>query len=215
MTTTTLFRFADAAMADGKQRIIDLPLPRADFGASLAQALRTRQSVREYDSRPLPLQAVAEVLWCAFGVNRPASGDRTAPSWRHAIEAELYLATTEGVWRYDAPTHRLVPQLARDIRAETGGQDFVGIAPVEVIMVASDAKLMAAAGGSAPTEADKLRAASVDAGFIGQNIYLYCAAAGLASVFRGSVDRPKVARLLGLPAGHMVTFAHTVGYPKK
>jgi nitroreductase len=206
--------FADVATAsNGKLPAIALPPPRTEFGASLAQALRARCSVREYAPRSLSLQEVADLLWCAFGVNRPTSGDRTAPSWRHAIETELFLATAEGVWHYDAPTHRLLPRLSRDIRAETGHQEFVGVAPVELIYVASGERLQAAAGEDVVSPADKLRIASADAGFIGQNVALYCASVGLASVFRGSIDSAKVGRLLGLPAAQFVTFGQTVGYP--
>jgi hypothetical protein len=161
----------------------------------------------------LSVQSIAELLWCAFGVNRPASADRTAPSWRHAIETEVFLATAEGVWHYDASTHRLLPHLPRDIRAETGHQEFVGVAPVELIYVASDERLQAAAGEDVITPEHKLRIASADAGFIGQNVALYCAAVGLASVFRGSIDVEKVGRLLGLPAAQFVTFGQTVGFP--
>lgn len=215
MTTATDSRFADVATAsDGKLLAIALPPPRAEFGGSLAQALRTRCSVREYETRPLSLLAVAELLWCGFGVNRPASGARTAPSWRGAIETEVFLATAQGVWRYDAPAHRLLPHLPRDIRAETGQQEFVGLAPVELIYVASDERLQAAAAGDAISAAKKQSVASTDAGFIGQNVALYCASVGLASVFRGSVDAAKVGRLLGLPAAQFITFAQTVGYPK-
>jgi nitroreductase len=56
---------------------------------------------------------------------------------------------------------------------------------------------------------------SVNTGFIGQNVYLYCASAGLATVFRGSVDYPRLARTLRLDESEFVTFAQTVGYPKE
>jgi hypothetical protein len=216
VTTANDSRFADVATASGgKLLAIALPPPRAEFGASLAQALRARCSVREYETRPLSLQSVADLLWCAFGVNRPASADRTAPSWCHAIETELFLATVEGVWRYDAVSQRLLPHLAGDIRIETGSQDFVGVAPVVLIYVASGDRLQAAAGQTSVSAAAKLRAASTDAGFIGQNVYLYCASVGLASVFRGAFDAAKVGRLLDLPAEQFVTFVQTVGYPKR
>lgn len=54
--------------------------------------------------------------------------------------------------------------------------------------------------------------ASVDSGFIGQNVYLFCASEGLVTVFRGAVDYPKLGRTLRLPDQQFVTFAQTVGY---
>ncbi len=56
--------------------------------------------------------------------------------------------------------------------------------------------------------------ASVDAAFIGQNVYLFCASEGLATVFRGAVDTKALASAMHLEAGQFVTFAQTVGYPK-
>jgi nitroreductase len=186
---------------------IDLPKP-VPSARPLGDALRDRHSTREFADRPLPLPMLSGLLWSAFGINRPLSGDRTAPSWRHGIEAEIYLAMKDGVWRYEPDGHRLLPHLTEDIRAETGTQDFVGTAPLNLVHVANGARM-----GNASAE-DKRLYAFTDAGFIGQNVYLFCAAEGLATVFRGSVDRDRLGRTLRLDAGHFVTFAQTVGFPR-
>ncbi len=187
---------------------IALPLPRADFGTSLAQALKLRRSTREFAPRPLPLQVLSELLWSAYGVNRPASADRTAPSWRDARETDIFAVMAEGTWRYDPIAHRLLPHLAADIRAQTGVQDFVGSAPLDLVYV-SNAEHLSGVGRE-----EQRRVAAADTGFIGQNVYLYCASEGLASVFRGSLDQERLARSLKLAATQFVTFAQTVGYPK-
>ena len=187
---------------------VDLPKP-ALGRTPLADALRDRRSTRDFADRPLPLPTLSGLLWSAFGINRPRSGDRTAPSWRHSIEAEIYLAVKDGVWRYEPAGHRLLPHLAEDIRAQTGTQDFVGPAPLNLVYVADGARM-----GSAPAEEKRLYAFT-DGGFIGQNVYLFCAAEGLATVFRGSLDRDRLGRTLRLPAGKFVTFAQTVGFARK
>jgi len=188
---------------------IDLPAVGSDFGGSLAQALRARRSTREFDTtRKLPLSVLSELLWCAYGVNRPATADRTAPSWRHARETNIFAAVADGVWRYDPLAHRLMPHLNRDIRAATGVQDFVGSAPLNLIYV-SDADHLGDI-----SEVERHRVASADTGFIGQNVYLYCATQGLATVFRGSLDTAALGRILGLGPSQFVTFAQTVGYPR-
>ena len=114
----------------------------------------------------------------------------------------------DGVWRYDALAHRLLPHLNRDIRAATGVQDFVGSAPLNLVYV-SDADHLGDI-----TEAERHRVASADTGFIGQNVYLYCAAQGVATVFRGSLDTAALGRILALGPSQFVTFAQTVGYPR-
>lgn len=187
---------------------LELPAPRASGGKPLIDALKQRRSTREYADRPLPVQLLSDLLWAAFGVNRPASGDRTAPSWRHAVEIGIYVTTAEGVWRFEPQDHRLKPLLRGDIRARTGVQDFVRIAAVNLVYVADGNRMRSA------SEDDKRLWAYTDTGFIGQNVYLFCASEGLASVFRGSLDREALARTLQLERHEFITCAQSVGYPK-
>jgi nitroreductase len=201
------------AMAPGiaaaqELRPIELPPPRADFGSSLAQALKRRRSTREFAPRPLPPQVLSELLWSAYGVNRPATADRTAPSWRHARETDILAVMADGVWRYDPIAHRLLPQLAADVRAQTGVQDFVGSAPLDLVYVSNGEHM------SGVTPEEQHRFAAADIGFIGQNVYLYCASEGLACVFRASLDQARLARTLKLGETQFIMFSQTVGYPK-
>ena len=121
---------------------------------------------------------------------------------------DIYVAKSDGVWRYDPQTHSLHHYLPDDIRAQTGLQDFVATAPVNLIYVAHGERMKEIS----PEE--RRLYASVDSGFIGQNVYLFCASEGLGSVFRGAVDYAKLDGLLRLPEGVFVTFAQTVGYPR-
>jgi hypothetical protein len=186
---------------------IELPPPRNEGGMPLMNALKQRHSTREYSNRPLPPQTLSDLLWAAFGINRP-NGDRTAPYGRHIMVIDLYVSMVDGVWLYEPKTHALLPYLTGDIRAQTGLQDFVGTAPLNLIYVAHGERLM----DESPEERRLL--CSVDTGFIGQNVYLFCASEGLATVFRGSVDYPKLKRTLKLPRQQFVTFAQTVGFPR-
>jgi nitroreductase len=196
---------ADAWPALGGQ-LLELPAPRSEGGMLLMSALKLRHSTRAYSSRPLPLQTVSDLLWAAFGINRP-SGDRTAPYWRHIMLIDIYAAMANGVWIYEPKTHVLQPHLPIDVRAATGLQDFVATAPLNLIYVAHGERL-------AELTLDERRLySSVDSGFIGQNVYLFCASEGLATVFRGAIDYPKLTRALQLPEQQFVTFAQTVGYP--
>src|SRR3974390_239832 len=91
------------------QESADLPPPRSEGGKPLIEALRLRRSIREYAARPLPSQTLSDLLWAAFGVNRPATGDRTAPYWRHVIVIDIYAAMADGVWIYEPKAHKLLP----------------------------------------------------------------------------------------------------------
>lgn len=113
----------------------------------------------------------------------------------------------DGVWIYEPKGHTLLPHLHDDIRAKTGTQEFVKTAPLNLVYVAHGERM-----GDVSAE-DKRLYASVGAGFIGQNVYLFCASEGLATVFRASLDYRELAKVLGLGPGQFVAFAQTVGYP--
>jgi len=173
----------------------------------LMAALKLRRSTREYSDHQLSLQTLSDMLWAACGVNR-RGGERTAPYWRHIMVIDVYAATADGVQVYEPTTHSMMPHLHEDIRAQTGLQDFVATAPLNLIYVAHGERML-----DLPA-AERRLYASVDAGFIGQNVYLFCAARGLATVFRGAVDTVNLAQTLKLPEEQFVTFAQTVGYPQ-
>jgi nitroreductase len=183
-----------------------LPPPRTEGGMPLFAAIARRRSTREFSDRPLPAQMLSDLLWAAFGVNRP-DGGRTAPYARHVIMIDLYVATAEGVWLYDAAAHALLARSRQDIRAATGEQDFVGHAGLDLVYVCHGERM-----SDAPIEERRLNA-FVDAGFIGQNVYLFCASEGLATVFRGALDATKLAAIMKLPAEQFVAYAQTVGFP--
>jgi len=56
---------------------------------------------------------------------------------------------------------------------------------------------------------------AADVGFISQNVDLYCASAGLATVVRGSVDRTELAKTLKLRPTQKIILAQSVDFPKK
>ena len=183
-----------------------LPAARKETGKPLMQALQLRRSTRAYSPRPLSAQTLSDLLWAAYGVNRP-SGDRTAPYWRHIMVIDVYCAMADGVWLHDPQQHALRPHVSADVRAQTGLQDFVATAPLNLVYVVHGERMK----DVSPEE--RRLYGSVDAAFAGQNVYLYCASEGLATVFRGAVDTAKLGRALRLGEGQFVAFAQTVGYP--
>jgi SagB-type dehydrogenase family enzyme len=197
-----------AVLAQGGGAIA-LPPPQATGTVSLLQALRSRRSTREFSPRPLPLDVLSTLLWSAFGVNRPDSGRRTAPSAHDWQEIEVFAVLPDGTYRYDARDHALRLAVAGDLRAATGRQDFVATAPLNLVYVADFGKMIDASAE------DRTFYASADAGFVAQNVYLYCAASGLACVVRGLVDRRKLAPALQLRTDQRIVLAQTVGYMKQ
>ncbi len=183
--------------------------PQMDGGKPLMQVLKDRKSSRAFSTKKLPIQVLSNMLWAAFGVNRPDSGKRTAPSAVNWQEIDIYVAMARGLYLYDAKAHMLKPILSKDIRAMTGKQKFVKDAPVNLIYVADFSRI-----DRAKLE-DKNFYSAADTGFISQNVYLFCASAGLATVVRGLVDRPALGKAMKLKPDQKVILAQSVGYPKK
>lgn len=125
----------------------------------------------------------------------------------NAQAIDIYVALAEGTYVYEAQGHRLRPVAAGDLRRRTGGQDFVKVAPVALIFVADLSRLEKA------RPEDRERYANLDAGYISQNVYLYCASAGLAAVAH-ELDRREFPALLQLKPEQRVILAQSVGFPK-
>lgn len=182
---------------------IQLPKPQITAGKPLMQALAQRKTTRAFLDKPLPLQTLSNLLWAAFGVNRPRDAKqglgRTAPSAMNKQEVELHVVLAQGAYVYDAEANLLRPVVAGDLRAKMGAPP-AGRAAVTIVFVADI----------------KLDYAQVDVGFIGQNVYLFAASEGLNAWFyalHGQQDAAFVAAALKLPAEKRPLYAQSVGYP--
>jgi nitroreductase len=188
---------------------IDLPPPHQSGGLPLMQAFRERQTQRDFKTNALGTQQLSDLLWAAFGINRPATDHRTAPSAMNSQEVDIYVALPNGLFLYDPKPHRLQPVWAADLRAMTGGGDFAKVAPVALIYVADLARLTKVTKASPER---KEFYATVDTGFVSQNVYLLCASAGLATVVH-DLDRAPLSRAMNLRPDQRIVLAQAVGYP--
>jgi SagB-type dehydrogenase family enzyme len=186
---------------------IELPPPTKQGGMPLMEALAKRSSSREFSRDPLPLPLLSDLVWAAFGVNRP-DGGRTAPSAINAQEIDVYVALPTGAYLYDAKAHALQLVAASDLRRVTGYQDFVDEAPLDLVYVADHSRMKLVPAGS------RASYAAAAAGAITQNVYLFAASYGLATVIRAWIDRAAIADALGLTHDQEVLLSQTVGYPK-
>jgi nitroreductase len=169
------------------------------------KALALRSSTREFSDTPLAPATLGALMWAADGINRPATGGRTAPSAHVVNEIDIYAVLPNGVFRYDAPTHRLVLKHAIDARNLTGYQDFVGDAPLDLVFVVNMSRLLQMPAG----QRDILSA--IAAGAMAQNVALYCASKGLGCVVRGWINRRLLSDALKLNEDELPILAQTVG----
>ena len=187
---------------------IPLPKPNTTGGMPLMQALSTRKSGREFSPEKFSPQVLSSLLWAAYGVNRP-DGRRTAPSANNRQTIDIYAVLPEGVYRYNAKEHRLDLVVPGDLRASTGMQPFVAQAALYLVYVADYAKI-----GGTP-DPDKILYSAAETGFIGQNVYLYCASEGFSTVIRAMLNRDALSKALNLKPDQKITLSQTVGYPAR
>jgi SagB-type dehydrogenase family enzyme len=187
-----------------------LPEPIRSGGKALLDALNERCSSREFAPLPLNDQQLSDLLWAAFGINRSESGMRTAPSALNIREMKLYAVMPQGTYVYDPALNCLNPVTAGDLRKRSAQQPELRAAPLHIALVADYSKYNNA------NEATKQRftlLSHAHAGFIGQNIYLYCASAGLSTCFVTRFNHTALAKALGLVEDQLLLYTQVVGYP--
>jgi nitroreductase len=186
---------------------VALPSPVTTGGMPLMEALAERHSTRAYREDPLDEQQLSDLLWAAWGLSHPENGHRTAPSAMNNQEIDVYVIRADGAWRYDHKAHSLVLVTGQDLRRDAGMQPFVWKAPVNLVYVADHARMR-----NVPA-AQREHYSSANMGFISQNVYLFCASAGLGTVVRGLLNRDALHGKLGLSDEQHVLLSQTVGWP--
>lgn len=180
--------FADTTIPD-----IKLPTPNVTGGAPIMDAFRNRKTSDKFSKIPLDIQMLSDLLWAADGQNRP-DGKRTAPSALNAQVITIYVALPDGVYKYDPSSHVLISFSKEDIRPIVGKYSTI------LFYVADLSK-------------QSKYLASVDCGFIGQNVYLFSAANNLNTAFLYGVNSMALDAKLNFKLGQEVIFAQIVGYP--
>jgi len=220
-------------------KTIHLTEPNKQGGLPVMEALSVRASVRAWSEKELSPQDLSDLLWAANGINRPDKR-RTASSALNAQDVDLYVFTKEGVFLYDAVKHALNPLKAGDYRKEIAmarpprpagspspaspggpgpgaapaGAPLSGpppggpatSAPINIVLVSDNARF----GGGTPEL--KKEWGAIDTGIVSQNISLFCAARGLGTRPRASIDKDKVRTLLQLRDSQFPILEHPVGY---
>lgn len=200
----TCFSVSAQELAD-----ISLPAPQMTGGMPLMEALKARQSSRDFGTKPLSAQQLSDLLWAAWGINRQDSDKRTAPSARNWQDIEVYAVMAEGTYLYNAGKNKLEMIVKGDLRKKTGMQGFAGKAPLNLVFVSDLSRMKGV------SKEDQVIYSGAHAGYVSQNVYLFCASEGLSTVVRGSVDREALSKAMGISAPKKIILVQTVGYPEK
>lgn len=205
LSFVTVFCLIFSLYADKKQDI-KLTSPDKKGGKSLMEALTLRKSQRSFDTeKELSEKQLSNLLYAANGVNR-SNKKRTAPSASNWQGVDIYVAMEKGLYRYDAEKHLLEHVMEKDLRAVSGKQEFTDKAPVDLIYVADFSKI-------SRDKKSKQFYSATDTGFISQNVYLYAASEGLATVVLGYVDKKALRKLMKLKKQQRIILTQPVGFP--
>jgi SagB-type dehydrogenase family enzyme len=185
---------------------IKLSKPDTKKGLPLMQCLQKRQSVREFSNKQISNEILSNLLWAGCGINRP-DGKRTAPSAMNTQSIDIYVVNASGIYLYDPKNYELDLIASGDFRKETGKQDFVATAPINLVYVSDFSKMQG------DEESKKIYSAA-DAGFISENIYLFCASEGLGTVVRGYFDEEPLSKVLKLKPNQKIILTQTIGHLK-
>lgn len=204
----SILLFGVAMQAQTVKEIV-LNAPDKSRGVNVMKAFADRHSQRIFAERKLSLQDLSDLLWAANGINRPTDKKRTAPSALNKQDIDIYVFMPEAVYLYEAGRHVLQLVAEGDHRqAVAGGQDFVKTAPVSLVYVSDLSRF-----GTGVTEQTKLMGA-MDAGIVSQNVNLFCAGVGLATVPRASMDQAALKKILKLSDTQIPMMNNPVGHAK-
>ncbi|MBR4625254.1 MAG: nitroreductase family protein [Alphaproteobacteria bacterium] len=173
---------------------IHLPEPNKTGKVTLMQALEDRHSDREFVERDVDELTLATLLWAAYGVNRE-DGKRTIPTAMDKKDLAVYVFNKDGIWLYDADNNLLKQISDQNQLSLFQKQDYMQAVPVVLVYTGSTADYAAMHAGSAY-----------------QNVELFAAANGMASIVRGFFDQEKVAEALKLPEGQRVIISQAIGW---
>lgn len=173
---------------------------------SVEGALSARRSVRRFGAAPLALEEVAQLLWAAQGITaETGQGLRTAPSAGARYPLEVALVAGEitglapGAYRYAPRSHSLWRAVEGDLRAELAaaalGQTWIAKAPCVAVLAGVYGRTTSKYGARGE------RYVHMEAGHVGQNLYLQARALGLGTTMVGAFRDTKVRKLLGFQTG--------------
>ncbi len=186
---------------------LKLPAPDTKGGKPLMECMTLRKSSRSFSSKKLSPQIMANIFYAADGISRK-DGRKTVPTARNTQNQMIYAATEDGFWLYEPRTNTLKKLGSKDIRSVCGKQGFHADAPLVLVYVAEPEKC-----GKTPEQQQNY--AANHAGYSSQNVYLYAASEGLATVVCALVDRDALSKALNLPASQQIMYSQPIGYPGK
>lgn len=187
---------------------VALPPPGEFRGLPVEEAIGRRRSIRDYSGQPLSVEELSRLLFCASGITEDRWGLklRAAPSAGALYPIELYPVVhnvsdlAPGLYHYSVLDHSLELLRKGDFRATVAqaglAQEFLGQANVVLVLSAIFQRTRW------KYRERTYRYVMLEAGHIGQNVYLAATSMGLGACAVGAFFDDDLNRLLGLDGRH-------------
>ncbi len=197
-----------------------LPKPAWEGNLFVAQAIQQRRTVRGFSPRALNANQLSQLLWAADGVTEDGGYKRAAPSAGALYPMDLYAVVGQdavpsidaGIYHYQPGEHQLALVAQGDLRAPVAetclSQRWMTQAPVTLVITAEYRRVNVKYGQRG------IRYALMEAGHIGQNIFLQAQALGLAAGIVGAFHDEALIAAMSIPPAHEPLLLMPVGYKK-
>lgn len=199
---------------------MELPTPKLDGETSLEQTIKDRRTVRSFDPSHLTLEQLSQLTWAAQGITADRGYLRAAASAGALYPLDIYAVVGKngiegigaGVYHYEPKGHRLSLITEGDLRNELAraslSQMWMAIPPLSIVLTAEYGRINIKYGNRG------VRYAMIEAGHVGQNIFLQAEALGLGAGIVGAFDDKGVIRVMGIPPSHEPLLIMPVGYKR-
>lgn len=202
----------------GKERQMNLPGPVLKGDVSVEQAIKHRRTIRSYRSKPLSPEQFSQILWAAQGVTEDRGYKRSAPSGGALYPLDIYAVVGEngvkalgaGIYHYDPVKHAALLITKGDFREDVArtalSQMWMAGAPLNLVITSEYRRITSKYGARGE------RYAMIEAGHVGQNIFLQAQALGLRAGIVGAFHDNDVIRILKIKRSHEPLLIMPVGY---
>ena len=200
---------------------VSLPAPQLTGNLSVEAAIQNRRSVREYANESVTLGNVSQILWSAQGITNTQYQLRAAPSAGQVYPLEIYVIAgpnvtglKEGVYQYEPSNNTLEMFMNGDLRSDLAtiadGQPWVKQAPLDILITGDYQKMI----DKYPNKQLSTTFVDLEAGGVGENIYLQAESLGLATVALGSFDSNQLNQKFELPSNETPLYIFPIGHPQ-
>lgn len=197
-----------------------LPMPSHKGTVTVEEALKARRTKRSFKARSLTLKEFSQVLWAAYGVTAKVSGYhlKTSPSAGGLYPIDIYAVVGKdgvgtlapGVYRFRPENHSIKCIKEGDLRAAVAKhsvhQMWMAKAPVMLVITGEYARCTIKYGQRG------VMYTHIEAGHVGQNVFLQAEAIGLKAGIVGAFNNKQIIKTIGIPSSHNPLLIMPVGF---